>query len=571
MLKCTFPKNFQEVKNKLLKIKVLTFSVLLLVISVIYLYTVAPGYTWSHFGFDAGNLLAAIKYWGIPHPPGFPIYLFLGKLFSLLIPFGDMAYRLNLMSVFFGMLTTLFVFLITYHITKHLASSFLTALTLAFAKTFWGQSLIAEVYTLNTFFLTLILFLVLKWEKRLRQWQLTDFKLFVFLALVFGLSLTNHLTIILIAPALALFVFWTLKKTKKLNLYCSPKKILTLISAFLFGLTPYLYIFLRARAKPLFNWRDPSTLERFWLYITGREFHQFFKPPASYLQTISQIIILFLENFTLPGLTIALFGLIVLLQRKKKIFGLTTLIFLATAVYNIHCQIDNIATYYLPCLVVIAFWFGFSVKTLFELLGLILNRANKRITTFPVFSWQNQIINFQQIILLLFFITLLTIPVSQFLNGLKFVSLRNDRAAATYGEDTIKAIDSIIPRENQKILIPDDEFTTFALIYYRYVIYPDREDIILLQSNGIYDSEYNFNEFKRLYPFLTFPEHPLGISTKSNTQGLLKFIKANMEKYPIFYAYPAPFPRWNEERQKFLEENVTLNSVGPIYYVEGSL
>ena len=560
MLKCTFP-----------KAKSLAISAIILIVTLAYLYTAAPGYTWSHFGFDAGNLLAAIKYWGIPHPPGFPIYLFLGKVFSLLIPFGDMAYRLNLMSVFFGVLTTLFVFLITYRTTKHLACSFLTALTLAFAKTFWGQSLITEVYTLNTFFLALILFLVLEWEKRLKQEKPTHFQLSVFLALVFGLSLTNHLTIILIAPALALFVFWTLKETKKLHFYCSPKKILTLIGSFLLGLTPYLYIFFRARAKPLFNWGNPSTLERFWLYISGNEFHQFFKAPASYLQTISQTMILFAENFTLPGLTIALFGLIVLFQRKKKIFGLTTLIFLAGSAYNIHCQIDNIETYYLPCLVIIAFWFGFGVKILFELLGLILDKADKKITAFPVFSWQNQIINFQQIVLLLFFTILLTIPVSQFLNGVKFVNLRNDHTAATYGEDTIKAIDSIILRENQKILIPDDEFTTFALTYYRYVIHSDREDIIFLQSNGIYDSEYNFNEFKRLYPFLTFPKHPLGISIKSNTQGLLKFIKANMEKYPIFYAYPAPFPRWNEEKQKFLEENVTLNSVGPIYYVEGSL
>src|SRR5262245_52135793 len=64
---------------------------------VIYLLTLAPTITWRNEGVDSGDLAAAVAVGGTPHPPGYPTYLVLGGLFANL-PYGDVAYRLNLLS-----------------------------------------------------------------------------------------------------------------------------------------------------------------------------------------------------------------------------------------------------------------------------------------------------------------------------------------------------------------------------------------------------------------------------------------------------------------------------------------
>ncbi len=65
----------------------------------VYLATLAPTLSWRNEGRDGGDLVSAICTLGIPHPPGYPTYVLLGRLFALL-PIGDAAYRANLMSAF---------------------------------------------------------------------------------------------------------------------------------------------------------------------------------------------------------------------------------------------------------------------------------------------------------------------------------------------------------------------------------------------------------------------------------------------------------------------------------------
>ena len=50
---------------------------------------------------DSGDLVASIHTLGIAHPPGYALYVLLGKLFVTLLPFGNIAYRVNVMSAVF--------------------------------------------------------------------------------------------------------------------------------------------------------------------------------------------------------------------------------------------------------------------------------------------------------------------------------------------------------------------------------------------------------------------------------------------------------------------------------------
>src|SRR4051794_26172736 len=60
---------------------------------------------------DSGELAAAVHVLGIPHPPGYPLYVLLGKLFSMLVPIGKPALRLNIFSAVCASASAVFLFL----------------------------------------------------------------------------------------------------------------------------------------------------------------------------------------------------------------------------------------------------------------------------------------------------------------------------------------------------------------------------------------------------------------------------------------------------------------------------
>ena len=177
-----------------------------LVAMVVYLLTLAPGLTWAHQGADGGDLASAVAVGGIPHPPGYPTYVLLGRMFALL-PLRDVAFRLNLMSAACAattivLLYMLLVLTLTPRRNTHTPARWdaietlapvCAALAFAFSPVFWSQALITEVYALNALFVAATLLLAQSGRTRL-TW------------LVFGLGLGNHLSLLLVAPALLLLL-----------------------------------------------------------------------------------------------------------------------------------------------------------------------------------------------------------------------------------------------------------------------------------------------------------------------------------------------------------------------------
>jgi hypothetical protein len=104
---------------------------------------------------DGNELVTVCHTLGLAHTTGYPLYTWLGKLFTLL-PVGDVAHRVNLMSATLGaggvVLLCAMVRLLTSElgprVVSQLASSF-AALVFAFSRTFWSQTGIAEVYAPN--------------------------------------------------------------------------------------------------------------------------------------------------------------------------------------------------------------------------------------------------------------------------------------------------------------------------------------------------------------------------------------------------------------------------------------
>ncbi|HZU77998.1 MAG TPA: DUF2723 domain-containing protein, partial [Dehalococcoidia bacterium] len=234
-----------------------------------YLATVAPTITWQFSGVDSGDLASAVATWGIPHPTGFPLYVLLGGVVTHLLPFGQPAFRLNLFSAACSAAAAGLVFLTVLRLAVRSALpeparwivAAGAALALAWSRTLWSQSVLAEVYALEMLFAALLSFMLAEPEPTPASLPA--------LAFVAGLSLTDHLTIIFSIAAGALLL--ALRFRGRL---LQPRLLLRAGAAFVLPLALYLLLPWRASQHPASDWNDPTTLSRFWDVVTATQYHR---------------------------------------------------------------------------------------------------------------------------------------------------------------------------------------------------------------------------------------------------------------------------------------------------------
>ena len=114
------------------------------------------------------------------------LFSLLGWVWLKIIPFGTEFFRVNLLSSLFGVLTVYGIFLTCYTYTKHLIVSGIAAISVMMSHSLWWHSTMLEVYSLNTFLISLILLFTLKYYMTLRKrW------LYASLA-IWGLGVSNH-------------------------------------------------------------------------------------------------------------------------------------------------------------------------------------------------------------------------------------------------------------------------------------------------------------------------------------------------------------------------------------------
>src|SRR5262249_47103169 len=185
---------------------------------VLYLYTLAPTVTLV----DSGELILAAWYTGVAHPPGFPLYVMLAHLFSLL-PFGNIATRVHLASAIFaalasGLMTLLVATMLSTPLPRKaekkgkegrkkrdekksvakiepetaentnsifiLAPAIIAGLLFAFSRMLWAYATIAEVYTLNALLIVTIFWLMFAWRRdallaKVNRTPVNDRKLYI--------------------------------------------------------------------------------------------------------------------------------------------------------------------------------------------------------------------------------------------------------------------------------------------------------------------------------------------------------------------------------------------------------
>jgi hypothetical protein len=206
------------------------FAVALLVFGV----SAAPGI----FAWDSAELTLGIYTQGIVHSTGYPLYLMIGRLFTLL-PLGEFAARANLFSAFNGAVSAGLLTMAAARLVKNPLWAGAAALAWAFSQAIWSQAVVAEVYTLHTALMAAALLLFLRWDE-----ERTPGRLYA-LCLCFGLSFGVHLAAGLVAIVL---LPYALLKTP-----CWRARLVGLLITGLVAGALYLYLPLRYAANPAFN------------------------------------------------------------------------------------------------------------------------------------------------------------------------------------------------------------------------------------------------------------------------------------------------------------------------------
>ena len=173
-----------------------------LVALALYLRTMAPDILYG----DSAEFQTLAYTLGIAHPTGYSLYMLLGRLFGYL-PFGTMAWRINLLSGVAAAGTVASVYLLGCYVTRRRVAAVFGSFALLISYTFWSQAVIAEVYTVGTLWWVLVMLALWHWGQRPRERQWWLFAA----ALLSGLSLGLHLYSVLIAPAALLYFFGTVR------------------------------------------------------------------------------------------------------------------------------------------------------------------------------------------------------------------------------------------------------------------------------------------------------------------------------------------------------------------------
>lgn len=170
---------------------------------------------------DCGEFSGAAVWQQVPHPPGAPLFLLLMKFFEILIPFGDIGWQANMVSVIASAFTILLLYFITikalenmighkvqnnYEAISVYGSGLVAALAFNFSDTFWFNGVESEVYATSIFFVALITYVMMLWNEHADEPGNERYLLVI--ALLMGLSASVHLLAILTYFSIVLVVYF---------------------------------------------------------------------------------------------------------------------------------------------------------------------------------------------------------------------------------------------------------------------------------------------------------------------------------------------------------------------------
>ena len=205
------------------KLENLIAGVIFLITFAVYFSTMAPTVSF----WDTGEFIATSHILGVPHPPGSPLFLLVGKFFSLLPISIDIAFRVNIFSPIISALTISLLFLICNQFIDRIDpsdnnkffkmwSSLTASLTFAFTHSHWFNAVETEVYAFSGFMTALVVFLIMRWSQKIHVSNHIIY--LIFISYIIGLATGLHLLNLLTIPFIGLIIYFSIGKLSTKNL-----------------------------------------------------------------------------------------------------------------------------------------------------------------------------------------------------------------------------------------------------------------------------------------------------------------------------------------------------------------
>ena len=333
----------------------------------IYSLTLAPSVAFT----DSGELAAACATLGVAHPTGYPLFVILGFLWTKIpLPFS-IIFKLNLFAAFCTALASLFFFELMRFLLSAIQErqshppketkkkkakskseptpivlereslvliALSASLLFAFSRTIWAQATAIEVYSLHLVMLVLSIRLFLRFTLA-KEPQPKDALIWAF---VLGLGFTNHLTMILLAPAMLYFYFHRFGFTKDAFMRMAMMSL-----PFALGLSLYLYLPIRSSMSPEFNWGEVHrSFDKFFYHVSGKQYqiHLFngnWEPQAKILFSLVPF------ELAVVGIALALYGAVRLFQVEKPLAWFMVLLVFGSALYAVNYNVHDVDSYFL--------------------------------------------------------------------------------------------------------------------------------------------------------------------------------------------------------------------------------
>jgi 4-amino-4-deoxy-L-arabinose transferase-like glycosyltransferase len=309
-----------------------------IVTSFLYLKTLAPTVIWG----DSAKLSTFVYEFDLSIRQGHhPLHTIIGLLFSYL-PFGDYAYRQNLMSAFFGALAIAIVYLILLRWTHSVIAAIGGALSLAVSHVFWLLSVINESYTLFAFLMVLMVWLATVWDEK------RPYKLLYFTAFVFGMSISNNYLMPFLFPSFVYF-YLSAKDRPRLGKW----QWLLLSLAFLVGASLTVTLVVKSLISGGHDLLD---------LFQGGPFRRFYRSPLKILHEILRFPAYLIYQFPLIGFVAGIIGAWHHFRSERRQFTFLFILFLADLIFASGYMRQKQFFLLIGSFIIFALWIGMGIQ-----------------------------------------------------------------------------------------------------------------------------------------------------------------------------------------------------------------
>ncbi len=453
----------------------------------LYIYTAAPGV----YDGDSGELAAAVNTLGLAHPTGFPLYILTAKVFTFLLPVGDVAFKLNIFSAILTAMAVLIFFLglLKLHISK--IAAFISSFMLGLGNSIWSNAGAARVYPLSFLIVSLLLLWFVEWLDTKNKKYITYY------AITLGIGLGSHpLLIIMVLPLL--FIILSEKSFKSVWLL-----------GFMSPLAQYLYLPWAYARNTIINFGEMNTIAGLWHYITQRDyaFKMATRTSRGSIELVNTIIHLAISEFTILFFIVSIVGFIILCKKNMRISFLFFTMVLANVLvlyfYGNDQDIKVIFRYFFVSFLIFAIFIAFAIQ-------LFINKI-KHINYVPM----------RYFILAI----LLLLPLIILQSNLQNNNRRNNYIIFDYVQNILKTVDP------DSIIISEADSITGPLWYLQST--GQKKDAIIIDKQML-GWDWYIRNLNKIHPNIVNLSL-LGQETKE--ERLKKLIADNYGKLHIYVAF----------------------------------